>query len=263
MKIARYQTDAASGKQIHYGVLHADGTLDRLAGSPFDSLALSGKHDQLAAVRLLCPVEAPRIFGVGLNYAAHAKEAGQPVPQIPMLFMKPDTAAIGPEEAIIYPLEAGRVDYECELTVVIGKTARRVSEQDALDYVLGYTCGNDISQRPIQFAEMKMGTLLIGKGFDTFCPLGPVIATGLNPDNLNISTRLNGKTVQQSHTSDLIFSVAKLVSYLSQAITRRAGDVILTGTPAGNGPMLPGDMVEIDIEGIGILRNPMVAEAPR
>ena len=110
---------------------------------------------------------------------------------------------------------------------------------------------------------MKMGTMLIGKAFDTFCPMGPVIATGLNPDKLNISTRLNGKTVQQSHTSDLIFSVAKLVSYLSQAITLRAGDVILTGTPAGIGPMLPGDVVEIDIEGIGILRNTMVAEAPR
>lgn len=263
MKIARYQTDAASGKHFHYGVLHEDGTLERLAGSPFARISMSGQRDQLSDVRLLCPVEAPRIFGVGLNYAAHAKEAGQPIPQIPMLFMKPDSAAAGPDDDILYPLEAGRVDYECELTVVIGNTARRVSEQDALSHVLGYTCGNDVSQRPIQFAEMKMGTLLIGKGFDTFCPLGPVIATGLDPDNLDICTRLNGKTVQKSHTSDLIFSVAKLVSYMSQAITLRAGDVILTGTPAGIGPMLPGDVVEIDIEGIGILRNSMVAESPR
>ena len=263
MKIARYQTGQSSGAQTHYGVLHDDGTLERLAGSPFDSLALSGQRDQLAGVRLLAPVVAPRIFGVGLNYAAHAKEAGQPVPEIPMLFMKPDTAAIGPGEDIIYPLEAGRVDYECELTVVLGKTARRVSEQDALGCVLGYTCGNDVSQRPIQFAEMKMGTMLVGKAFDTFCPLGPVIATGLDPGNLHIATRLNGKTMQQSHTSDLIFSVAKLVSYLSQAITLRAGDVILTGTPAGIGPMLPGDVAEIDIEGIGVLRNPVVAEPVR
>ena len=263
MRIARYQLAGQNRNQIYYGALRDDGTLERLATSPFESLALSGQSDQLAGVRLLAPVHAPRIFGVGLNYAAHAKEAGQPVPLFPMLFMKPDTAAIGPGDDIIYPLEAGRVDYECELTVVIGKTARRVSEQDALGCVLGYTCGNDVSQRPIQFAEMKMGTMLIGKAFDTFSPIGPVIATGLNPANLAIATRLNGKTVQNSHASDLIFSVPKLVSYLSQAITLRAGDVILTGTPAGIGPMLPGDIVEIDIEGIGVLRNQVVAEAPR
>lgn len=263
MKIARYRIGDAANGPVVYGALNEDGMLERLSASPFESLALSGRLDRLADVRLLAPVAAPRIFGVGLNYAAHAKEAGQPVPQIPMLFMKPDTACIGPGENIVYPLEAGRVDYECELTVVIGRTARRVSEADALSCVLGYTCGNDVSQRPIQFAEMKMGTMLIGKAFDTFSPIGPVIATGLDPGNLAIATRLNGKTVQQSHTSDLIFSVAKLVSYLSQAITLRAGDVILTGTPAGIGPMLPGDTVEIDIEGIGVLRNPVVAEAAR
>ncbi|MBL8377219.1 MAG: fumarylacetoacetate hydrolase family protein [Burkholderiales bacterium] len=257
MKIARYQIE---GRILH-GVLHDDGTLERLAGDPFTSLAVSGERDRLEAVRLLAPVERPRVFGAGLNYAAHAAESGQPVPPIPMLFMKPDSAVIGPEEPIVYPLEAGRVDYECELTVVIGKTARRVSEADALDHVFGYTCGNDVSQRPIQFAEMKLGTLLIGKAFDSFCPLGPVIVTDIDPGDLRIRTRLNGKTVQDSRTSDLIYSVPKLVSYLSQAITLRPGDVILTGTPAGIGPMLPGDVVEIDIEGIGELKNPVVAEA--
>ena len=258
MKIARYR----AGNDIHYGALRDDGMLDRLAGSPFDSLALSGKLDAPGAIRILCPVAAPRIFGVGLNYAAHAKEAGMAIPQMPMLFMKPDSAAVGPEDPIIYPLEGERVDYECELAVVLKKGGRRVAEADALDLVLGYTCGNDVSQRPIQFAEMKMGTLLIGKGFDSFCPLGPVIATGLDPGHLDIATRLNGRTVQHSNTSDLIFSVPKLLSYLSQAITLRAGDVIITGTPAGIGPMLPGDVVEIEIEGIGVLRNPVVAETP-
>ncbi len=256
MKIARYQRGAA----VHYGAVCADGSFDRLKSSPFVSLELSGRRDAAAEVRLLVPVERPRIFGVGLNYVAHAKEAGMAIPQIPMLFMKPDSAAIGPGEAIVYPLEGDRVDYECELAVVLGRGGRRVSEADALGLVLGYTCANDVSQRPIQFAEMKMGTLLIGKGFDTFCPLGPVIATALDPAKLDIATRLNGHVVQHSNTSDLIFSIPKLISYLSQAITLRAGDVIITGTPAGIGPVKPGDVVEIEIEGIGVLRNPVVAE---
>lgn len=257
MRLARYKT--ATGR-IAWGAERADGGFDRLSGAPHEGIVRTGERDAAADVTLLAPAEHPRIFGVGLNYAAHAAEAGQPPPAIPMLFMKPDTALIGPGDAIVLPVETGRVDYECELTVVIGRGGRRIAESDALAHVLGYTCANDVSHRPIQFAEMKMGTLLVGKAFDTFCPLGPVIATGLDPARLDIATRLNGRVCQSSNTSDLLFGVPKLVSYLSQAITLRPGDLILTGTPSGIGPIAPGDVVEIEIEGIGILRNPVVAE---
>jgi len=256
MKFVRYRADARQ----HYGRLHDDGTIERLKGSPLESSAPSGERDRLAAVKLLAPVDPPRVFGVGLNYAAHAREAGQPVPQFPMLFMKPPTAVIGPEDPIVYPRQGKRVDYECELAVVIGRKVRRIPEAQALEAVFGYTCANDVSERSIQFAEMKTGSMVIGKSFDSFCPLGPVIATGISPGNLDISTRLNGETKQKSNTSDLIFGVAKLVAYLSDAITLLPGDVIITGTPAGIGPMQAGDTVEIEIEKIGVLRNPVTAE---
>ena len=200
------------------------------------------------------------MFGVGLNYVNHIREVNMKTPKIPMLFMKTDSSVIGPDEPIVYPLEGERVDYECELTVVIGKKARRVPESRALDYVLGYTCGNDVSERVIQREEMGMGSLLVGKSYDSFCPIGPVIATDLDPGKLRVMTRLNGKTVQDSNTSDLLFSVPRLIAYMSQSMTLLPGDIILTGTPAGIGPMKPGDTVEIEIEGIGVLRNPVVAE---
>jgi 2-keto-4-pentenoate hydratase/2-oxohepta-3-ene-1,7-dioic acid hydratase in catechol pathway len=256
MKIARYQT--ADG--IHYGRREDDGNYRRLAASPFDSLEATATVDAAAAVTLLAPVAAPRIFGVGLNYVSHIKESGMATPQFPMLFMKPSTAATGPEAPIVYPHEGTEVHFEGELAVVIGRQARRISEYDALSCVLGYTCANDVSERPIQFAEMKTGCLLIGKAFDTFCPLGPVIATGLDPDNLDLAARLNGEQRQSINTSDLLFSVAKLVSYISAAITLLPGDVIITGTPHGVGPVKPGDSVEIEIGGIGVLRNPVIAE---
>lgn len=256
MKLARYQR----GPEIHWGILHDDGTLERLARAPWHAIEPVGVRDRLADVRLLAPAEAPRIFGVGLNYILHAKEANMPLPTIPMLFMKPDTALCGPDDPIVYPREGERVDYECELAVVLKGGGRRIAEADAESIILGYTCANDVSERPIQRAEMKMGCLLVGKAFDTFCPVGPVIATGLDAGNLDIQTRLNGVVRQKSNTSDLIFPVPKLISYLSQSITLRAGDVIITGTPSGIGPMQPGDVVEIEVEGVGTLRNPVVAE---
>ncbi len=255
MRIARY---LANGK-LCCGVLEGD-RLTRLAGSPFESLATTRETDLLADVRLLAPVEAPRVFGVGLNYKAHIEESKHKAPTIPMLFMKPSTAVIGPEEAIVYPREGKEVHFEGELAVVIGRRTRRISEADALGCVLGYTCADDVSERPIQFAEMDMGCLLVGKAFDTFCPLGPVIATDLDPTDLDLRSRVNGTQRQSTSTSDLLFPVAGLVSYLSQAITLLPGDVIITGTPAGVGPVHPGDVVEIEIAGIGTLRNPVVAE---
>ena len=161
-------------------------------------------------------------------------------PTFPMLFMKPLAAVIGPGDPIVYPTQGRQVEYEAELAVVIGKQARRVSEEDALDYVLGYTCGNDVSERVIQRAEMAMGALLVGKGFDTFNPLGPVVATGLDPTDLAVMARVNGVEKQNANTSDLLFGVAELVSYISQALVLNPGDVIMSGTPAGVGPIVPG-----------------------
>jgi 2-keto-4-pentenoate hydratase/2-oxohepta-3-ene-1,7-dioic acid hydratase in catechol pathway len=256
MIIGRY----AVGADIHYGQKISPTQWRRLKAPPFEQILPMDQVDEDAQVRLLCPVERPRIFGVGFNYAAHAKETGHPLPERPATFMKPDSAAIGPGQAIVYPYEGQRLDFECELAVVIGKGGRRIAPNDVEQHILGFTCANDVSERSIQFPEMEAGCLLIGKGFDTFCPLGPVIATGLNHRNLAIQTRLNGQLRQSSNTGDLVFDVAYLVSYLSQAITLRPGDVIITGTPQGVGPMVPGDVVEIEIEGIGVLRNPVVAE---
>ena len=256
MIIGRY----AVGADIHYGQKISPTQWRRLKAPPFEQILPTDQVDEDAQVRLLCPVERPRIFGVGFNYAAHAQETGHPLPERPATFMKPDSAAIGPGQAIMYPHEGQRLDFECELAVVIGKGGRRIAPNDVEQHILGFTCANDVSERSIQFPEMEAGCLLIGKGFDTFCPLGPVIATGLNHRNLAIQTRLNGQLRQSSNTGDLVFDVAYLVSYLSQAITLRPGDVIITGTPQGVGPMVPGDVVEIEIEGIGVLRNPVVAE---
>lgn len=255
MKIARYET----GGETVWGA--EDGSsYRRLRSSPFEALDLTDITDDAANIRLLAPVPAPRIFGVGLNYVSHIEEGGQETPQQPMLFMKPSTTVIGPDDAIIYPPEARNLHFEAELTAVIGRKARRISVAEALDAVLGYTCANDISERVIQAAEMALGTLLMGKGYDTFCPLGPVIATDLDPTDLEMQARVNGERRQSINTSDLLFSVAKLVSYLSQGITLLPGDVIITGTPAGVRPVRPGDVVEIEIEGIGVLRNNVVAE---
>jgi 2-keto-4-pentenoate hydratase/2-oxohepta-3-ene-1,7-dioic acid hydratase in catechol pathway len=256
MKIVRYSAE----DEGRYGVVEDDGTILELAGSPFDSLDAGGAVAQLDQVKVLAPVSMPRIIGVGLNYTAHAAEGGHEPPTRPMLFMLPSTAVIGHEDDIVYPLQGEEVAYEGELAVVIGKKARRVPQAQALDCVLGYSCGIDVSERVIQREEMSRGCVLVGKGFDTFCPLGPCIATGLDPTRLNLRTRVNGEEKQHTNTADMIFPVAQLVSYISEAITLLPGDVIMTGTPSGVGSIVPGDVVEVEIEGIGILRNPVVAE---
>ena len=256
MKLLRYQEEGHN----HYGVLEDDGTIRQLAGSPFESLKTSSTTAKLDRVKVLAPIAQPRIFGVGLNYAAHAAEGGKEAPPQPMLFMLPWTAVIGPGDTILYPKQGQNIHFEGELAVIIGKTAKDVSEADALDYVLGYTCGNDISERVIQRAEMAQGCMLIGKGFDTFKPMGPYIALNLDPTNLDLATRVNGAVKQHSNTSDLIFPVAKLIAYISDAITMLPGDVIMTGTPAGVGPIQPGDSIEVEIEGIGTLQNGVKAE---
>lgn len=255
MLIARYRLAGGT----HYGILEGD-QLNRLAASPFETLESSGITDAVAGAILLAPVEAPRIFGVGLNYIAHIEESGAKPPVRPLFFMKPSNTVVGPGEPIVYPREGSNVHFEAELAVVIGRAGRRVPVDSALDHVLGFTCANDVSERVIQKEEMDQGALLIGKGFDSFCPLGPVIATGLDPSNLMLGARVSGIDRQASSTSDLLFGVPQLVSYLSSAVTLQPGDVILTGTPSGVGPVVPGDNVDVWVQGVGVLTNPVVAE---
>lgn len=261
MKIVRF----AHQGLVAFGDLQDDGIIECLDGSPFSASGVrsTGERMPLADVRLLAPVASPRIFGAGFNYVSHIKETGWETPELPALFIKPETTLAGPGDAIIFPKAGKNIHYEAELVVVIGRTARRVSEAQALDYVLGYTCGNDVSDRVIQAKEMKFGCLFAGKAFDTFAPIGPVIRTDIEPSNLEIIGRLNGEEKQRGSTSDLLFSVPYLVSYLSSFMTLQPGDIIMTGTPSGVGPIQPGDTFEVEIEGIGTLSNPVVAEQDR
>jgi 2-keto-4-pentenoate hydratase/2-oxohepta-3-ene-1,7-dioic acid hydratase in catechol pathway len=256
-KIIRYNF----GGNISYGLWVGEDDVHPLVDGPYNKLKTTGEMISLADITLLAPIEVRTIFALGFNYASHVRESKHDFPKIPMLFVKPTTSVIGPAEAIIYPKEAELVHHEAEVSAVIGQQGRRITEEQALDYVLGYTCGNDVSERIIQRAEMAQRALLVGKGFDTFTPLGPVIATGLDATNIDVIARVNGEERQRSNTSDLIFSVAQLVSYISQAITLMPGDVIMTGTPSGVSPIVPGDTVEIEISGAGTLSNPVIEES--
>ena len=195
-----------------------------------------------------------KIVGVGVNYLAHAKEMGKSPPREPLLFLKPPSSLLGNGEAIVRP-SYRRVDYEAELAVVIGRRAKRVAPSAALSYVMGFTCLNDVTVRDLQREE---GQWTRAKGFDTFCPFGPRIVTDLDPCNLLVKSRVNGMQRQCSSTADMIFSVAELVAFVSHVMTLEVGDVITTGTPQGVGNIAVGDVVEIEIEGIGILQNPVV-----
>ncbi len=204
-------------------------------------------------VRWLPPCSPSKIVAVGLNYRDHAvQDMKAPVPEKPLLFSKALTSLIGHEGKILRPEETKRLDYEAELAVVIGHRARRVNETDALSYVAGYTCANDVTARDLQSAD---GQYYRSKSFDTFCPVGPFLVSGIDPSDLAIESRLNGKVMQRSRTSQLIFPVPVLVSYISRMMTLLPGDLILTGTPAGVSPMAEGDRIEVEIEAIGTLRN--------
>lgn len=258
MRVVRYSV----GGVRHYGQLDADDTrIVRCEGDPFTGMVPTGDLDEVAGVTILSPLERPRIFGFAYNYAAHIDETDREVPEVPVVFMKPSTAVIGPGDAIVYPADGELIHFEGELVAVIGKEARRVKASEAQEHILGYTCGNDVSDRVVQRRESAHGTLLIGKGQDTFAPLGPVIATELDPSGLALTTRVNGAVAQSASTADLLLTVADLVSYLSRYLTLLPGDAIMTGTPSGVGPIRPGDEVEVEIEGIGVLRNPVVAES--
>jgi len=210
----------------------------------------------ISQVRLLAPVTPTKIVAVGRNYSEHAKEMGRELPAEPLLFLKPPSAVIGPGEQIIYPPQSSRLDYEGELAVVIGRVARKVPREKVRSYVLGFSCMNDVTARDLQTRDVQFTR---AKGFDTFAPLGPAIATGIDPSNLELTTRLNGEVRQHGRTSEMIFDCDYLVSYISHIMTLMPGDVISTGTPSGVGPMKIGDVVEVEIERIGCLRSSVIA----
>lgn len=244
-----------------YGIWESAGI--RRAGNDLTSLVPSGPLLDLADVTLTSPVHRPgNIIAVGLNYRDHALETGNPIPKFPILFAKFTNCVSGPYDPILVPSSTGFVDYEAELGVVIGRTARGVSHAEALNYVLGYTCLNDVSARDLQMAD---GQWSRAKSFDTFCPMGPSIVTRdeiRDPQLLAITTKVNGETLQRSNTEQMIFSVADLIEYISRDITLQPGDVLATGTPPGVGQarrpprgLVDGDVVEVEIESVGVIRN--------
>jgi 2-keto-4-pentenoate hydratase/2-oxohepta-3-ene-1,7-dioic acid hydratase in catechol pathway len=202
-------------------------------------------------------VQPTKIVCIGRNYAAHARELGNEVPPEPLIFLKPPSALLPPGAAIVVPHQSKRVEHEAEIGVVIGTRARDVSEQDAMAYVAGYTCVNDVTARDLQKSD---GQWTRAKGFDTFCPIGPTVANGLDWRNLEVICRVNGAVRQHGRSRDMMFSIPRLVSYVSGIMTLEPGDVIATGTPEGVGPLVPGDMVEVEIPGIGLLANPVTGK---
>ena len=252
MRIVRYR----HGQDVSFGVLE-DGAVAAISPHPFGPFQYVGTRAPMGEVRLLAPVLPTKVIAVGRNYAEHAREMGGEVAPEPVIFLKPSTAVIGPDDPIVYPTDVNRVDYEGELAVIIGKLARRLDEADAMQAVLGFTCANDVTARELQKLD---GQWARAKGFDTFCPLGPWIETDLDSSDLGLRTLVNGEARQSSRTSMLEHGVADLLAFVSSVMTLIPGDVLLTGTPAGVGPLEVGDRVEVEIEGIGVLANPVVAE---
>jgi len=222
--------------------------------------ATPGERDDvvpLEGARLLAPVRPSKIVGIGRNYAAHAAERGHEVPKEPLVFLKPPSALIGPGDEIRIPTGVGRVDHEAELGIVIGREASRLPDPDAaLEHVFGVTCVNDVTARELQKKDVQFTR---AKGFDTFCPVGPCIATGLDMGRLRVLGRVGGELRQQGSTEQLVFDVANLIWYVSRVMTLLPGDIISTGTPSGVGPLRPGDVAEVEVEGVGTLTNPVVA----
>jgi len=241
------------GRRAAFGRLEGDRLL-LLAGVPWHGPTPTGEEVPLASARLLAPVTPTKIVCVGRNYRAHAAELGNDVPAEPLLFFKPPSSIVGPDETIELPEVSSHVDHEAELGVVIGARCRRVSEEQALEHVFGFTCINDVTARDLQ---KKDGQWARAKGFDTFCPTGPFLVTGLDPSALAVRCRVNGEVRQDGNTRDMIFSVARLIAYISGVMTLEPGDVIATGTPHGVGPLVGGDVVEVEVAGVGTLRSPV------
>jgi 2-keto-4-pentenoate hydratase/2-oxohepta-3-ene-1,7-dioic acid hydratase in catechol pathway len=245
--------------RFRYGDRIATGAVERgsdeirvLEGTFFEDPLPTGEMVPLDDVHLLAPVLPSKLVCVGKNYAAHAAEFGMEVPEEPLLFLKPSTAVIGPNDPIPLLSISRRVDYEGELAVVIGRIARDVRAEDAFKYILGYTCANDVTLRDLQKTDDQWAR---AKGFDGSCPIGPWIETELDPTDAVVRTRVNGEIRQQASTVDMVFGVATLLEHITTFMTMLPGDVVLTGTPEGVGPLVDGDVVEVEVEGVGVLRN--------
>ena len=268
MRIARFTTGddpqygVLSGELDQYGQPDEDAVVVALAGDPlYVGVKATQEEHRLADVRLLAPVlPRSKVIGIGRNYAAHAAELGNELPAEPLMFLKPNTSVIGPGEAIVYPSQTEDLHYEGELAVVIGRICRDVPPEQATDVIHGYTIANDVTARDLQKSDVQFTR---AKGFDSFCPLGPWIETDLDPHDFaegrRVQTHLNGELKQDGSTKDLIFDIPTLIAHVSSVMTLLPGDVILTGTPAGVGPIVDGDTVSVTIEGIGTLTNPVVA----
>ena len=247
MKIARVQKDG----EAFYATLE-DGVFRRIAGLPYDGVTFTGETYSPDSIKLLAPAEPTKIVAVGLNYAKHAGEMKEALPENPILFIKPSTAVLSPGEGITYPKASQRVDYEAELGVVIGKACKNVTVETAKDYIFGYTALNDVTARDLQ---KKDGQWTRAKSFDTFCPFGPYVDTDYDPRGKSVQSVLNGRVCQDGNTGDMIYNVYQLVAFISECMTLLPGDVIATGTPEGIGPMQPGDVIEIKVEGLETLQN--------
>jgi len=252
MKIVHFETE---GKE-RYGILEND-IIQCITEPLVDTVQEMDETFAIEKVKLLAPCVPSKIIAVGVNYKNHAAELNHQLPERPLIFLKPPTAVIGPEEKILYPGTAHQVDYEGELGVVIGKLTRHISRERARDCILGYTCFNDVTARDLQRMDVQWTR---SKSFDTFAPIGPWIETELDDTNLTIETIVNGQVVQRGNTNDMVFGVPELISFISDVMTLIPGDIIATGTPGGIGPIQPGDIVEISIKPIGILRNYLVKE---
>jgi 2-keto-4-pentenoate hydratase/2-oxohepta-3-ene-1,7-dioic acid hydratase in catechol pathway len=259
VRIARFSVD----DEPRYGVVETDdpeglvGTVSLLDSDPlYRPVQFTGEKLQLADVRLLAPViPRSKVVGVGRNYAAHAAELGNDVPTQPLIFLKPNTSVVGPRDGIVYPEQTNDLHFEGELAIVIGRICRDLPKERVNEVIFGYTIANDVTARDLQKSD---GQWARAKGYDTFCPLGPWISTELDVSDLRVTTELNGEPRQDGRTSQFIFDIPEVLAYITSFTTLLPGDVVLTGTPAGVGPMLPGDEVSVSVEGIGTLTNKVI-----
>jgi len=254
MRIVRYETQ--DGKKPKYGWL-LDDKVGEIGGNIFGRYQRKEAETPLADVRLLAPSEPTKILCVGRNYVEHAKELGNEVPKIPLIFMKPPSSIISNGETIILPPQSAQVEHEGELVVVIGKRGRHITPENARKHILGYTIGNDVTARDLQKSD---GQWTRAKGFDTFCPFGPWIDTEFDPADSVVTCRVNGQMRQMASTRDMVFNVGVLISYISSVMTLESGDLIFTGTPSGVGQLKDGDEVAVEIEGLGEIKNKVKSE---